>query len=292
MKTTPNRFSLSHRRRTANSLWPGVGLRAVRAHRAAASRHAKWTQSILSRFQPNRRMRRRYPQAMIPVFAARAANHFFQTLQVKNYGGGYTAPMAPQAMILGGINQQNTFHTQSGVEIIRELRPILSPNVQRASSRPFAGTPRNATHPFATTPVRELRLAAWQHFAAESDSAPAQRKFARFLRQRPQQAIDESTSASHKLLSNIGRKHRRIEVTPPASMRARRAVFASPRDSEDIVAARSASTARGARFDEPDPHQRTPRASEIPFDAARMTDEVLKQLDRRLVAAKERRGRI
>jgi hypothetical protein len=292
MKTTPNRFSLNRGRRSANNSRPGTGLRGVRTYGAGALRHTAWTQSILSRFLSNRSIRRRYPQAMIPVFAARAANHFFQTLQVKNYGGGYTAPIAPQAMILGGINQQNTFHTQSRVEIIRELRPILSPHVQLASSRPFAGTPRNGTLPFATTAVRGLRLADSQHFAAEADSAPAQRKLMRFLRQSSQQANDESPSASPTLFSNIGRKHRRIEMTPPASMRARRAVFAPPSDSEDIVAARSANTARRSHFDEPDPQRRTPRANEISFDAARMTDEVLKQIDRRLVAAKERRGRI
>jgi hypothetical protein len=292
MKATPNPFSLSRARRPANSQWPGACARVGGPHGGTASRHVQWTQNILDRFLCNRSMRRRHPQAMIPVFAARAAKHFFQTLQVKNYGSGQRAPMAPQTTILRGINQQNVFHSQSRVEIIRDLRPILLPKVLLATSTAVGGTPRNETRPFLTTPVRALRLAALQHFAAEPDSALRQRRSTRSLRQNPQHASDESSSASSTLLTNIGRKHRRIEAAPPPSMRLRRAVFASPRDSEDIIAARSASAARRQRFDEPDHHHRAARPNEIPFDAAHMTDEVLKQLDRRLVATKERRGRI
>jgi hypothetical protein len=291
MKATRKQFSPSRGEGAVIGRWVGLCRLVGRSREAFASRHARWTENILAHSRCSRSMRRRNLQTMIPVFGTRPSNQFFQRLHVKNYGAGPTAPMVSHSRLFDRTNQRNVFHTESRVEVIRGLRPILSPEVSLAARKSLTGTPRNDTHPrigFA----HASRLTLPQYFGTEPESANPARKRTRVLQQNPQTLAGELSVAAPMFVSKIGKKHRRIEAAPPPSMRAPRAVFASTRDSEEILAARAAGGSRRQRLEEPDHRYRAPGPNDAPFDATRMTDEILKQLDRRLVAAKERRGRI
>jgi hypothetical protein len=294
MPSRPNQFSRSGIARHANRSRMCAGARIAGWLVAAPgfSRHARWTQNILVRLLGKRSARGRTLQAMIPVFAARPSTSVFQTLHVKNVGRGQTTPSAPQTTIVQDASVNNYFATRSPVEVMRDPRVVLVPKVLLAAETVPRGAARNSARSLAWAHERPLRVAIGQRVEDGSGFGQPSSRSSRVVRQQRPQGFGEPVALTSALVTNIGRKHRRIEAAPPTAERARRAFFVAARESEDVVPGRNAGGARRHSFDEPDRQHRPQAQGVVPFDATRMTDEILKQLDRRLVAAKERRGRI
>jgi len=104
--------------------------------------------------------------------------------------------------------------------------------------------------------------------------------------------IDDSEPQS--VVGRIGQKHRRVEeyrLIERRELHLKRDEMQIP-GSTTVLAERPQSRPRARRLAlEDEPRSARPAAQPV-VDATRITDEVLKQLDRRLVAARERMGKI
>lgn len=112
----------------------------------------------------------------------------------------------------------------------------------------------------------------------------------------PQDEVDEPDSGALTIPAHVARKHRRVEPCPYALVHEGVALSQTmPMSSETMKRQKPGVLQRAQQYQPPGSHyERFPARSqqEPALNVSRITDEVLKQLDRRLVAARERMGRI
>jgi len=107
-------------------------------------------------------------------------------------------------------------------------------------------------------------------------------------------SVRETTAGADELAANVTQKHRRIEERRLAASRDPGPAFGISGPSESMVTVeRRPAQNRKTRISsvESEPLN-SPARQEFPINVARVTDEILKQLDRRVIAARERMGKI
>lgn len=310
MKATPNRSFLRLARRADSQRWAASRPRIGRLA-GVVPRHARWAQQLLARVMHRRTGRGWFPETMIAALAGRAPIYLLQRFMTDTWN--VTQSAAPPAPGKEGFRMrdrvvpirgeqgvhavvQNFFPVQFRREATREPSTVLSPMILMPSQLVPGLVVRDRLETLSAGSASSLRRRRMRREAgSETAGGPLLLSRKRSVAANSPEGGEELPWGAGNVLANLARKHRRVESPAPAAIGAQTAVVAAtPRYSEETTAAnRDAAAARQARVGEHEMEQgNTSRRTEVPFDATRITDEVLKQLDRRIVAAKERRGRI
>jgi hypothetical protein len=309
MRPILNRLSPSHwvrgspRRRMGQNAC--VGVRSGRL-----PWHARWAQQIVGRFRRRGSGTGMHPEAMIMAFAARPWNFYLQNFMANTWvAGGNGALMANQRTFFPsadlelrpqGIREpqslvRNYFSTQVFREFARDARFMRG----QVSSVVFSRSDARGNGKAASESAREETEFTRARMAG-CDSLAAMPLTRFFLRRAPsvvtaaRRSVQESTGGAQELVANITQKHRRIEERRSVMSREPMSLLAPPPAPAiaDGSERRQTLSRRGLTFEAEIDGRSTPQRQEFPFNVARVTDEILKQLDRRVIAVRERMGRI
>lgn len=308
MKATPNRSFLRLARRADSQRWAASRPRIGRLA-GVVPRHARWAQQLLARVMHRRTGRGWFPETMIAALAGRAPIYLLQRFMTDTWNVTQSAaPPAPDkegfrmrdrvVPIRGeqGVHAvvQNFFPVQFRREATREPSTVLSPMILMPSQLVPGLVVRDRLETLSAEPTSSLRRRGMRREARSEEVEPLRLSRKRAVVTNSPEDAEEFPFGAGKVHANVAKKHRRVESpAPPAMGRQTTVVAAAPRHPKEATAAnRGAATARKPRVESQADQSNTSRRPEIPFDATRITDEVLKQLDRRIIAAKERRGRI
>jgi hypothetical protein len=170
--------------------------------------------------------------------------------------------------------------------------PVGAPRDRRKEKGDDAITPPGERHRAPAQLVRRVPplVPAIALFRAQETAPPGKRSLGRPWLSPPGEPEEQP---ARELPERVTRKHRRVEARPyapaareiaivPAAHPAAIPAIPAPAAPRDGPRAAPAGGGQGGRA--------TPQGPEI--NVARITDEVLRQLDRRLLAARERMGRI
>ena len=307
MKWNLNRLSLSRYRREGGRKRMGRQQRIARCG-SPMLWHTRWAERIIGRFA--RRMSRAamHPEAMIMAFAARPSSYILQRFLFNTWVTGGNGALSagqgsafrtsgdqPQAR---GVHEpqsvvRNFFSTQFRREIARDAQSVRGQSSQAMfpiSGALGGGKMRKQSGGEGT--------ALWRARMSQRDF-PGVLPLAGYLTHRTAlvaptvQRSEAEIGGVYELVANATQKHRRIEELRLAAGRDPVPTLALPAMSESVatVERRQIQSRRPhkSKFEsEPRHAQARP---DFAFDAARVTDEILKQLDRRVIAARERMGR-
>ena len=251
--------------------WPGLQPRAMIFARGSMLR--------IMRLQP---LLRHVPSAVSALRAA--ALSLERPLRPNGLPGLPATASQSAALSASGVPGIRMTHLPAEQKLLRFAGSSPSGNVYTTRKRTIDFVERIMALPIA----RSVALRA-----APADSAPFSPGRMHAPRRMP---LDESQFNESGLPGNVLRKHRRIEDR----------AFLCPRDAKSTVAA-AAMIPEGVVAHRPRARNRTPEKTEMPFESgprtmphspapavnvAQITEAVLQQLDRRLIAARERMGRI
>lgn len=293
-----------------NRLFPEHGLRRRARRRIARGariagrlraphRHTRWAQRILAAF-----LRRGFGPAgqrveMILAMAARPWSFLFQNFLSQNslsytwVARGSGAPIRKRS--------GNDRHAPSG--------DLIFPRIQRELVRAVQPARSVATSLFVPEsraiqggklfagPIPEEMILARLRPARSFSTAAA--PLAPILAQRPplvvtvtRASLPESSLEARTLAGSVVLKHNRTEDRWLVASRATAPVLALTSSEIAVAPEKRESRAFKSHFSESESAPRLSAAHpEIPSNLTRMTDEILKQLDRRVIAARERMGR-
>lgn len=280
--------------------WTPVGSQAL----GAASRHLRWASGITSRLALRSRWPGLHPETMTVTHPFRVLILRLQTLLRHTHSQTlmYSPALHPTATSSPGQNSQ----TEAYRQLIAPHQTIVERNHSSTSfvreimrhtaslAQPVGAIRRNRTVEFVDkiAPPRISRLVPGNSGSAASLAIPRPRR----ANAQSGSEQDHPESVSESLPERVARKHRRIEARPfmqPRGLAPQ--IFAAPTPEEPAVSHTTLARRRTQqRFAEPvesptRPHS-APQAPNI--NVAQITDAVLQQLDRRLIGARERMGRI
>ena len=268
----------------------------------AASRHLSWAAGITSKLARRSRWPRSFPAAMTLLHPSRTRILRLQTLIRQTHFR--TRLYSP----IGGQNLIKFNGSDSHVKA--DLKPALAPQtiIERTTSsawfvrelmRPGASAAASsaALRRNRTVEFDQIALPRISRSVAGSVGSSASLALSWPTRATTQAGHQpgESDSAATALPERVLRRHRRIEARPflqPRGLVPQVAV--APTLEEPAAIHRAPSRRRAQQVDPPAEAEQRPRsAAQAPnINVAQITDAVLQQLDRRLIAARERMGRI
>ena len=237
-----------------------------------------------------------------PTVLRTEVQHFISTHTVRAYAGELPRAQGPGSRVLLSIPPR--------AATIREIRSsgwkeslmfqhkvLRSDTVAAMALAPslLRPVPRTLLQCDAEMPWRPRTLA----FSPTLMSAWASP--ARSLAQRPPsaapqvaEAAQESGARRRSLSTSVSRAHRRIEESVPPSPRThiRAPAPATPSERNTSEGRPMVASRKSGRAELQPQSVSSPARPEFPFDVVRMTDEILKQLDRRMIGARERMGKI
>jgi hypothetical protein len=309
MKAMPNRFFLRMARRAESRGWAASRLRIAR-RAGVVPPHGRWAQQLLARVTHRRPGRGAFPEAMIAALVGRAPVYLLQRFTADTWNvtrsAALPAPRQEGFRVPGRVVQirgaqgahpvvQNFFPMQFRREVTREPGTAISPMIRMPSALVASLAVRNRREMLSGEASSNLRRKRFRREADSEAAGPLLLSRKRSVVANSPERAEELLFGASSVLGNVAKKHRRVESPAPPAMRAQTAVVAAGRRyfEEEPAVSRGAAAARKPRLGESAvDHGNTIHRAEVPLDATRITDEVLKQLDRRIVAAKERRGRI
>jgi hypothetical protein len=269
----------------------------------AASRHLRWAAGITSKLARRSRWRGLHPEAMTLLHPSRMRILRLQTLIRQTHS---------EARLYSPIGRQNSSKFNgSDLPVKADQKPAPAPRtiIERNNSltsfvreimrhtapaaASSAAIQRNRTVEFvdkiALPRISRSVLGNIGSAASLALSSPA-----RAMMQSGHQP-DEPDSAAATLPERVLRRHCRIEARPFLQSRGLAPqVVVAPTPEEPTAIHRASARRRAQQFDVPaETGQRSHSALQAPnVNVAQITDAVLQQLDRRLIAARERMGRI
>lgn len=269
------------------------------------SPHLSWTLGIMGKFVGRRSWPGKYPEAMMLARASRCWTLLFQTLL-----GQRQSRMQPSAaptkeisrLGSGELNRRMSASPRvmtsrlAAVEPNRSRIPATSEDAPNRTTRPWLVVPtvrRNLTIEMVgqTVPQR-LHPMYRTRPSALFALTPANRVIAppRFLRR---DEVVESGAVVDAWSTLVLRKHRRVEELSPTHLHNLRAQTPVLMPEKPVVIERAQPRVRARQEPalEAAPRERAWQRESV-VDVAQITDAVISQLDRRLIAARERRGKI
>lgn len=269
-------------KRSLGKPWAQAGWQAF----GAASRHLRWAEGIASKLAHRSRRMGLHPEAMNVTHPFRPRILRLQNMLRHTHSETRLVySPAHEERAVGRVGPQSHFKAgrqfavppQTIVERIRSL-VSFSHEIQRWSTLTILrrnhtlefveriATPRAST--FALDKTGPLAILAPS--SARRGSTHVERQF------------DDDNFSAATLSDRLLRKHRRVEVQPFFSSRAM--------GSQSVPAHRQAQQRPIAETESTSRQNSVPQAPNI--NVAQITDAVLQQLDRRLVGARERMGRM
>ena len=280
--------------------WTPVSSHKLRA----ASRHLRWASGITSRLALRSRWPGLHPEAMTVTHPFRALILRLQTWLRHTHSQTlmYSPALHPTATGSPGPNSQTEANRQlmdphqtivershSSVSFVREIVRHTAPLAQ-----PVGAFQRNRTIEFVDTIVLPRNSGLVPNNIGSSASLAIPRPRRGIAQSDSEQ--DKPESVSESLPERVVRKHRRIEARPFLQPRGLAPQIVPASTPEELAVSHTTLARRLAqqRLEEPiesptRPHS-APQAPNI--NVAQITDAVLQQLDRRLIGARERMGRI
>jgi hypothetical protein len=264
----------------------------------AMRRHRRWTERILERYSRASWRGARHQEAMILALAPRAWIFLYQQFAAATWISHRGGPGAASARKLGRAGLAAVpqfFATPFSRESAGERR--FSVPATSAEARSCHGTlrRRRLEGPWSVTDAatQEPRLA---RIKARVDLRLSWllRKMVPLVVAGHRAEAQAAVRGAQDIAVAVTQKHRRIEERRLVTAREPMSLPALPPASPIAGGSQRRQTLsrRGLTCEAESDGRSTPQRQEFPFNVARVTDEILKQLDRRVIAARERMGRI
>jgi hypothetical protein len=285
--------------------------RRVRAGACAVGKvspHVSWTSRITEKLARRTPWLGINPEAMILACVARPWILLRQTVLRQIQAGTPTSPASPKEHKGPRSNESNHWlKAQSPLAILRHLAgepiPSSTARLMLESARNCVPQPaifstrlrRNSAVEFAEKPAGLQRTRPLHGDAIPSRALLLSLANRILVRRRPvrQEEVTEEVRVND-VSTRVMRKHRRVEERPFMRVRDLTGRLAPAPAAENPVVIerpRPRLAAKHKPSSELEPRNGVSQADRA-VNMAQVTDEVLRQLDRRLVAARERRGRI
>jgi hypothetical protein len=265
--------------------------------------HAQWVQRIVGGFGRRGVRSGMHPEKMILDFARRPWIFLLQNFLAHMWvaGGNERSAIKQRAahrpleadLLFQGIRKPDASSQNF------QALPIFREPARGAAGQAFVAIPR-AWGSGKITNESEHGESSFGGGRLSRAGSAAVMPHAQFLAQRTpvvfpaaRRSLLESTAGADDLAANVTQKHRRVEERRLAASRDPGPVSGLWGPSESIVTAeRRPMQSRKTRISNVESETlNSPARPEFPINVARVTDEILKQLDRRVIAARERMGR-
>jgi hypothetical protein len=271
--------------------------------RGDSSQHAQWVQRIVGCFARRGVRTGMHPEKMILDFARRPWIFFLQNFLTHMWVAGGNERSA---------TKQRADHRPLEADL--EFQGIRKPatSSQKYLGLPIFGEPARGAASRALFAIRDAvgsgkianesdrgESTFGRSRLSRADSATVIPRTQFLARHIPmvfpaaRRSLLESSAGAAELVANVTQKHRRIEERRLAASRDAGPVSGLWELSESMVTAeRRPMQSRKTRISNMESGAlNSPGRPEFPINVERVTDEILKQLDRRVIAARERMGR-